>query len=107
MSGGTDLLRFAESFLDKSSNERDKDGGPASFDSAAMPGLYDIQAHPGHIKCFLKVGKTHANFMGNLHGGCTGKRGQAGDEMGCSESSSRRRPTPSMLSLGGGGVVAS
>ncbi|KAL6771901.1 hypothetical protein ACKKBG_A28215 [Auxenochlorella protothecoides x Auxenochlorella symbiontica] len=72
MSGVPDYQRFAERFLDLSSNQRDSDGGPSMFDSAAMPGLYDIQAGPGHIKCYMKVGKTHVNFMGNLHGGCTG-----------------------------------
>lgn len=84
MSGVPDYQRFAERFLDLSSNQRDSDGGPSMFDSAAMPGLYDIQAGPGHIKCYMKVGKTHVNFMGNLHGGCTGDLGQAWAAVGCS-----------------------
>lgn len=43
------------------------------FEINSMAGLCNVLSDgPGHVSCELPVQRRHANWIGNLHGGCTG-----------------------------------
>lgn len=91
MAPSIDLTR-AVRFVNFSTKAKDQEGQPICFDAASLEGIYDVTAEEGAVTCYLSVGLRHRNFMGNLHGGCTGEPGRAVEEgihKGCTGGTAR------------------
>lgn len=72
------MLRFAEKVLGLWATPVGDTPDEQIFDSAALRGIYDIEAFKQGITCLLTVEKRHCNFMGNMHGGCIGEAWRVG-----------------------------
>lgn len=75
---GDKMLRFAEKVLGLWATPVGDTPDEQIFDSAALRGIYDIEAFKQGITCLLTVEKRHCNFMGNMHGGCIGEAWRVG-----------------------------
>lgn len=65
----------AQSFFDAVTGEEARQVHGESFDFVALSGITNVKSNgPGHCVADLPVTQKVCNWMGNLHGGCTGVR---------------------------------
>lgn len=78
MSSSSEAQELAQTrcrvFLDGIASKAAANDHGVSFDYTALSGLTNIRSDgPGHCAADLPVTPSICNWMGNLHGGCTGE----------------------------------